>query len=391
MDINKYTIEGELHKLPMLVNTNVGGKKQFWEAHVIGDSFYRKSWIDGGKIREFPVTVCTGKNVGRSNETSGHEQALQECLRKWLNQQSKGYTVVSVGKDEGTPPVRLLPMLAQKYTDRSKYIKFPCAASRKLDGIRMLSTFKDGNIILTSRTGKEFKFVEKIRQHLLEIYDAFGSNLVLDGELYSHDLPFSVISGAIRSTRQKSSHDHLLEYWIFDVVDINVPYNERATILENIQHWYLKKYSKSERVIQFELYQLCEKAEQLIEFHDKYVSQGFEGLIVRNLHGKYLLEKRSNDLQKFKNFEDTEFEIVGYKLGTGTEAGAIIFICKSGEKTFDVRPRGSIGDRIEKAKHGDEFVGKQLTVRYQPSVKQSDVDKCELPRFPIGIDVRDYE
>jgi ATP-dependent DNA ligase len=121
------------------------------------------------------------------------------------------------------------------------------------------------------------------------------------------------------------------------------------------------------------------------------VSQGFEGLIVRNLHGKYLLEKRSNDLQKFKNFEDTEFEIVGYKLGTGTEAGAIIFICKSGEKTFDVRPRGSIGDRIEKAKHGDEFVGKQLTVRYQPSVKQSDVDKCELPRFPIGIDVRDYE
>ena len=126
-------------------------------------------------------------------------------------------------------------------------------------------------------------------------------------------------------------------------------------------------------------------------YHDEYVNDGFEGLIIRNLEGKYLLEKRSNDLQKYKSFEDAEFEIVGFKLGTGTEEGAIIFVCGVGDQTFDVRPRGSIGERIEKAKRGNSFIGKKLTVRYQPSVKQSDVDKNELPRFPIGIEVRDYE
>lgn len=385
-----YTIVGNMHKLPILETTNVTGKKMYWEAHVIDDTFYRKTWQEGGKVREFPPTVCKGKNIGKSNETTGHQQALSECKKKWLDQTSKGYTVV--GDATAKIELKLLPMLAQKFTDRKKNIKYPCGVSRKLDGIRMLGSFKTGNIILTSRTGKPFMYVDKIRQHITNVFNVFGYGLILDGELYSHDLPFSVISGAIRSTRQKSEHDHLLEYWIFDIVDTTLPYTRRAQILSDIQDWYIEKYPEEERVLKFELYEQVEKESELQAYHDKYVKDGFEGLIIRNLEAKYLLEKRSNDLQKFKSFEDAEFEIVGFKLGTGTEEGAIIFVCKWGEnQTFDVRPRGSIGDRIEKAKRGNDFIGKMLTVRYQPFVKQSDVDKNELPRFPIGIDVRDYE
>jgi ATP-dependent DNA ligase len=384
-----YTIDGNMYKLPVLETTNVTGKKMYWEAHVIDDTFYRKSWQEGGKIREFPPTVCKGKNIGKSNETTGHQQALSECKKKWLDQTSKGYVVA--GDSNVKIELKLLPMLAQKFTDRKKYIQYPCAVSRKLDGIRMLSSFKTGEIVLTSRTSKPFMYVEKIRQHIKSIYNVFGYDLILDGELYSHNLPFSVISGAIRSTKQKSESDDLLEYWIFDIVDTTRPYKTRAQILKDIQDWYVDKYLPGERVLQFELYELVEKESELVKYHDEYVKDGFEGLIIRNLEGKYLLEKRSNDLQKYKSFEDAEFEIVGFKLGVGTEEGAIVFTCKCGESTFDVRPRGSIGDRIEKAKRGDSFIGKKLTVRYQPSVKQSDVDKNELPRFPIGIEVRDYE
>lgn len=384
-----YTIDGNMYKLPILETTNVTGKKMYWEAHVVDDTFYRKSWQEGGKVREFPPTVCKGKNIGKSNETTGHQQALSECKKKWLDQTSKGYVVT--GDSNVKVELKLLPMLAQKFTDRKKYIQYPCGVSRKLDGIRMLSSFKMGEIVLTSRTSKPFMYVKKIRQHIKSIYNVFGYDLILDGELYSHNLPFSVISGAIRSTKQKSESDHLLEYWIFDIVDTTRPYKTRAQILKDVQDWYMEKYPPSERVLQFELYELVEKESELVKYHDEYVKDGFEGLIIRNLEGKYLLEKRSNDLQKYKSFEDAEFEIVGFKLGVGTEEGAIVFTCKCGESTFDVRPRGSISDRIEKAKRGDSFIGKKLTVRYQPSVKQSDVDKNELPRFPIGIEVRDYE
>ena len=381
-----YTIVGDMHKLPTLETTNVTGKKMYWEAHVIDDTFYRKSWQDGGKVREFPPTKCVGKNIGKSNETTGHQQALSECRKKWQDQTSKGY-VISGSKVQP----KLLPMLAQKFTDREKYIKYPCGVSRKLDGIRMLSSFRPDEIVLTSRTGKEFLYVDKIRQHIKSIYNVFGCDLILDGELYSHDLPFSVISGAIRSTKKKSDYDDKLEYWIFDVVDTTSSYQKRAQLLSDIQDWYFEKYQSCDQVLKFELYELVDKKDDIKMYHDKYVGDGFEGLIIRNLEGKYLLEKRSNDLQKFKSFEDAEFEIVGFKLGAGTEQGAIVYICKSGNSTFDVRPRGSISDRIEKAKRGNDFIGKMLTVRYQPSVKQSDVDKNELPRFPIGIDIRDYE
>lgn len=385
-----YTIVGDIYKLPILETTNISGKKMYWEAYVIDNTFYRKSWQEGGKIREFPPTICKGKNIGKSNETSGHQQALSECKKKWLDQTSKGYIIT--GDSNIKIELKLLPMLAQKFVERKKYIKYPCGVSRKLDGIRMLSSFKSGNILLTSRTSKPFMYVDKIREHIMSIYSVFGCDLILDGELYSHKLPFSVISGAIRSTKKKSEHDHLLEYWIFDIVDTTCTYKKRMEILSDIRDWYFEKYSEDKRVLYFELYELIEKESELIEYHDKYVKDGFEGVIIRNFDGKYLLEKRSNDLQKFKSFEDSEFEIVGFKLGTGTEEGAIIFVCKwNNEQTFDVRPRGAIGDRIEKGKRGNEFIGKMLTVRYQPSVKQSDVDKNELPRFPIGIDIRDYE
>lgn len=293
--------------------------------------------------------------------------------------------------NESKPIAPLLPMLAQKYGEREKHIKYPCAVSRKLDGIRMLSRVRGDNVVLTSRTGKEFMHVDKIRKHILDMYTAFGfgNEMVLDGEVYSHDLPFSVISGAIRSTRQKSANDHLLEYWIFDIVDTTMSYEQRAKLLGDIRDWYVKNYALSDRILRFELYELSDK-ESVTTFHANYVKEGFEGLIIRNLNGKYVA-KRSNDLQKYKSFEDAEFLIVGFKVGTGSEEGAIIFECKCGDKTFDVRPRGSIEGRVEQAKHGQSYIGKDLTVRYQPSIKQSDIDRHELPRFPIGIEVRDYE
>lgn len=391
--MDEYLVDDDVHILPLLVNTTLNGKKQYWSAYVIDNKIYRDTWIETGKKRQFPILEIQGKNDGKSNSTSGHEQALKECYRKWLNQISKGYIRVTQSHQQSQPNEQLiLPMLAQKFTERKKYIKYPCAVSKKLDGIRMVSSYKNGHVVLTSRTGKEFMHVDKVRQHIQDLYTVFGNTIILDGELYSHDLPFSVISGAIRSTKTKSIHDHLLEYWIFDIIDLNTNYKTRANCLKKMEEWYTFTYSVEDRVLKFELYTLVESENQIQKYHDVFVSQGFEGLIIRNLDGKYVTKHRTNDLQKFKNFEDSEFKIVGYKLGTGTEAGAIIFECEfSPGKTFDVRPRGSISERIEKAKKGDMFIGKQLTVRYQPCVKQSDVDKNELPRFPIGLEVRDYE
>ena len=92
--------------------------------------------------------------------------------------------------------------------------------------------------------------------------------------------------------------------------------------------------------LKFVYYEL-DSDQDVMSLHDKYVSEGFEGVMCRNIMA-LINWVRSNNLLKFKSFEDSEFEIIGAKAGSGTEMGAIVFECISEAGKFDVRPRGSI-------------------------------------------------
>ncbi len=379
-------------EFPVLYNTNQNGKTQFWKIFIRDNLIYRESWYENGKVRQFPRIECEIKNKNKSNETTIEEQVLSECQSKWNAQFKKGYKIFDeTNIDTQESKKQLLPMLAQKFIERKKYIKLPCAVSRKLDGIRMMSTLHGETVELTSRTFKEFLWMNQIRSHLKQIFYKFG-NMVLDGEIYSHTLPFSILCGAVRSVNNPSIHDDILEYWIFDIADETLSYKNRIDKLKEIKMWYENRYTISSRCINFEFYEEINDFSLIQNYHDKYVAEGYEGLIIRNLDGMYKFKFRTNDLQKYKNFEDSEFKIVGFKSGQGTEKGAIIYICENKNGTiFDVRPRGSIDDRIEKFNRGNDFIGKNLTVRYQPAIKTEDQQKDELPRFPVGIEIRDFE
>jgi hypothetical protein len=87
---------------------------------------------------------------------------------------------------------------------------------------------------------------------------------------------------------------------------------------------------------------------------------------------------------------DSEFEIVGFTEGTGIESGLVLWVCKVpgadevGDATFTVRPTGTHAERAVQFKDAKKYVGKYLTVKYFELFEG-------VPRFPIGISVRDYE
>ena len=228
---------------------------------------------------------------------------------------------------------KLFPMLAQKFTEKKHNVHLPCAVSRKLDGVRMMAILKEGSVKLTSRTSKEFVWMNTIREHIRAVLDKFGTHLVLDGELYSHALPFSELCGAVRNVKSPSACEDKIEYWIFDIADENLVYENRVELLIKIKKWYESAFAVDKQRIKFELYEVVTRLEDCKEYHDKYVAEGFEGLMVRNLNGFYKFKFRSNDLQKYKDFEDAEFEIVGFKTGISTEKDAIIFTCKCGDRS----------------------------------------------------------
>ena len=363
--------DNNFYYLPILYNIDKLGRINKWLLKVRDGEIHTMSQIDDGVIKYFKPNKTTPKNINKINETTPFQQAILEGVSKWKRKQDQGYSLSKSGYEK--PP---LPMLANKYSERGqKYMKLPFAVSRKIDGIRMV--YKGGKCY--SRMGKEFPNLTNIKKDISKMLKK--QDVILDGELYSHDVPFNKLSGIVRQKNQ-TTNEELLEYWVFDIIDTTLSYKDRMKKLE-----LLSKVKTNS--IKFVFYDIVKSHGDVKPLHDKFIKEGFEGAMIRNLDSMYIEKTRSNDLLKYKDFEDDEFVITGFKLGKGTEEGAIVFTCITNDgREFDVRPRGSIEKRIKMGLKGFSYLGKNLTVRYQ-----IDTRKLEnpLPRFPVGIDVRDYE
>lgn len=337
----------------------------------------------GGILIDDRRIISSGKNIGKSNETTVLEQALSDAESKWKKKKDNNYTENKDGVPD-TSEYSLLPMLAHNFNKREKSIKYPCIVQPKLDGMRcMVTQMPDGSIRYTSRKFKEWTTLSHLDEEIKIVFKRMQEYLhekrthVLDGEIYIHGSTLADISRRIKKDRGSKTQE--LEYYVYDIVHLsgNKKRDEiREAILQN-----------DIKVVHVPSYIANSKAD-IKQYHDTFVQQGFEGVIIRNTQGKYLLEKRSTDLQKYKEFMDAEFEIIGTKSGEGREENAIVYICKvrnpidPKKLTFDVRPRGSIEHR-QKLMRDISCIGKQLTVRFQ------ELSENNIPIFPVGIMVRE--
>jgi ATP-dependent DNA ligase len=387
----------EVYHFPILYKKDKLERESFWKIYVFRDAYYRFSGIKGGKVREYDPVVAVPKNVGKINQTTGEKQALFEAFRLWKDKKVHLYTEEDVAHGGGTVDNvkigdRVRPMLSEKYPDIKP--KFPCAVSPKLDGVRcMIYLDESGGVCIVSRKGKPYLFLDNIKREAYQLLQRLPKDVVLDGELYSHIIPFNTVAGSVRTQTKRSPHEDKIAFFIFDLYLYNSPsmsYAGRIKVLEdalNINTSTKAFVTSPYTYLQFIFYDIANNDTDISHKLSEYCSAQYEGLMVRNLDSAYALGRRSRDLLKFKEFEDKEFKIVNVLEGVGSEQGASIFECvtEKGE-TFTVRPRGTIEYRRKQFIRKDELIGKFLTVRYQPTLKEE-----TLPRFPVGIIVRDYE
>lgn len=402
--------EEGVYTFPTLYKMDKMNRLTYHKLSVKGNQILASRGIVGMKETTYPPFETESKNAGKKNETTPHQQALLEAQSKWdakvnkqgfTESQSKGVGGVRVCEDGSD---KILPMLANKFT--SKFSNYPCQVSPKIDGCRCIASLGgDGVVKLWSRTTKEFNFLETVRKHLLIILDKESLPRV-DGELYSHTLPFTTITSIIRQKKKKSEHDHLMEYWIFDIPDVSgtMTYTDRLKSLKMAEKKYNAAIKNSrDRVLKF-LYSTSVQSEKDVKrLHDEYVTNGYEGAMIRLADSKYEFY-RSKNLLKYKEFTDSEFKVVDAFEGKGVDKGAIVFVCESedGGERFNVRPRGTVEKRRWQFKNKDIYMGKMLTVRYQDTGVGGGCEGGAPPRFGVGIkftdkgiveavDFRDYE
>ena len=337
-----------------------------------------------GKMIENKRVIESGKNIGKKNETTPFEQAVFEATQLWQKKQDQsGYVEFLDIKNDNKKEVKqeldmVRPMLAHSYKDKKKHIKYPCYVQPKLDGVRCLAYKDNDTVYLMSRTGKQFSHLNHIKEALQKI----DFNGFLDGELFTTKMEFGDISGIIRKQKLTDKDIELsynIEYHVYDTFDLNnldMTFDERTQIVKSLK---LKKY------LQYVPTYICKTEKNMLSKYDDFIKQNYEGIMIRNTNGLYKLKFRSNDLIKLKPFLDAEYKIVDFTEGVGRDKGCVIWICenKKGD-TFRCRPNGSLEERQYLFTNGEKYVGKYLTVRYQEL-------QDDIPRFGIGIGIRDYE
>ena len=273
-------------------------------------------------------------------------------------------------------------MLAFDFNKREKDITYPCYVQPKLDGVRMLVHVTSSGMKCISRTGKEFENMQHIEHDLMKLK---LNNVYFDGELFTTEIPFEEISGLCRK-QEKIVEIQKLQFHIFDVFsddELSLPFQERLVLLNVLEVSTSKQ--KINNII-FVPTHTCNNKEEMLSYHSRFILESYEGVILRNKCGEYKPGYRDKNLQKYKEFQDEEFEIVGAESGVGLEQDCAIFVCKNNNnKQFSVRPRGTRELRKDYLKNIDKLLGKMLTVRYQ------NLSETGIVRFGVGIAIRDYE
>jgi ATP-dependent DNA ligase len=235
--------------------------------------------------------------------------------------------------------------------------------SRKLDGVKALFYYKDGEIHTASRGGEDY---DASTTHLREdsrLLDFFRANptVILDGELFKRGKTLQQISGAARL--EKNAYDcDWLEYWIYDCYVTDRPELDaldRYTIL--IEQLYMKRNIHVYKSIEDD--EICDTIhlldhisvegwDNMMKLHDQYVNEGFEGACITDPEKPYKPGSRGNQLIKIKKYKSEDFKVIGYKLGLrGSED--MTFTCELEDgRTFEAMP---CGDRATKAEYVENF------------------------------------
>ena len=259
------------------------------------------------------------------------------------------------------------PMLAKQADKVTKTTIFNkiWIASRKIDGLRCIIYLgDDGKLHTSSRGATNYdSAMFEILTHpaLIKLFKN-NKGLMLDGECYHHGYTLQQINSIARTQKVAKDLEVLQFYW-YDIVDLNNPFKSRLAKMKSIAE-ELKEYGseigwdpdrifkENELRIQFVPQIEVSGWDNMMKLHNEYVSEGWEGLVIRDPERPYKPNGRTNDMIKIKVYKDDCFKVVGKEAGLrGSEDMVFIMEMPDG-RTFKAKP---FGDREQKEEYWINF------------------------------------
>ena len=190
-------------------------------------------------------------------------------------------------------------------------------------------------------------------------------------ESYIHGQSLQDITSAVKKYNDLTSK---LEFHIFDLPLYPGTYEKRLQAMFNIP---------DEKFVKIVPTSIVQSHESLNFFHDQYVEDGYEGLVVRNASGMYVHNERSNDVFKLKKALDAEYQVFGHELD---KYGHAVFRCRVGTDGYvKAKLKGTAEERLTMAAIATSYYGKWLKLEYEM------LSKDDIPLKPVGIMFRECD
>jgi len=250
--------------------------------------------------------------------------------RKFLKQIALGSVAMTFmpqivfSNDEIIKGMRKKPMLAYPVSDKPINYKDKIFMQPKLDGVRCVIQYEgkssvDPRVVAYSRTGKQWKNIEHICMQLKPFFQKYP-DVILDGELYNHDLRdnFEKIISLVRKQKPTAEDRldalNLTQFHCYDIIDETLPFDQRCEFISESLMLMGNSIHTVDTIMVFD-------DDEAQSVHRSMLKKGYEGSILRT-NDNYAC-KRSHNLRKFKDFHDAEATLTGWVEGKGKRIGTI--------------------------------------------------------------------
>jgi hypothetical protein len=236
---------------------------------------------------------------------------------------------------------------------------------------RALAVFDGKTVTFLSRTGKKYTTLGHIKK---ELEEKLTQPVILDGEIFTRELTFQEIVSAVKKQQEQSLQ---LEFWVYDIVNDQKQLErelEVRRLTSTISWQHVKALPTS----------TCDNKEEVMELHMHYVSEGYEGVMIRLLNGTYDQGQRSSNLLKVKEYDTNEFVFERFLLGQRGVEDLIAECSTCIGLVFKAKMQGTVAQKQEVYDNPPES---QTLI----TIKHHGYTDDGLPRFPIGVAFRDYE
>lgn len=373
---------------------NNNGKPQVWWCNLAGNEAFVYHGILGGKIREERYNIT--------------KKSANAEMKSRINDKVKaGYITLSEVVDEtGTPPVEdinspilaaylerylpydlsngrdntILAMKAKTYTGKVWEKESVMLAQAKINGLRCLITasrnndmFKPYNLKFQSREGVVWNTLGNLEDYLLSVLPAsFVDNMIdegwaMDGEVYLPGYSVNDINHFVKDAT--APENKLLQYWCYDLAIEDMNQESRDMIRFNID--YGKSFlingehiNNKDRFILLDSIPIANDS-HAVDLRNRYLSNGFEGLILRNPNADYQFgRRRAGYMEKFKTATEGDFKIIDiYK---EDKRNLPILLCQNdiNDATFETRLSTSFDVQELVLNNKSDYIGKYIHAHF---------------------------